>query len=537
MLEVLIIVVGVLVLGVLALQVWLLRRTSPGSATDPLAAGLAELQGSLGVGLERIEKRTAEEADRSRRLDADSSRQLREELAAQIGRGHDSAGQAARDLRQELTGGLQAFFTRMLESNDRRLGEIRDEGRGAALAARAELQATLKALQDQLSQRLDGASQSTRQQLAEVTQALTNIGAANEKRMEALRETVDQRLRLLQEDNAGKLEQMRRTVDEKLEGTLERRLGESFKQVSERLEMVHKGLGEMQQLAHGVGDLKKVLTNVKTRGTWGEWQLSNLLEQMLTRDQYDTNVEVRRGSGERVEFAVRFPGRDNDAGAPIWLPIDSKCPQEDYERLVKASEQGDADGVRDAIKGLEARIRQCGRSISEKYIAPPHSTDFAILFVPTEGLYAEVLRTPGLADWLQRECRVLVAGPTTLAAILNSLQMGFRTLAIEKRSSEVWKVLAAVKTEFSKFGEVFEKVKKKLDEASNTIESASVRTRAMSRTLKSVDQLPVPEASAMLGLPGEAVEAKPGGAGTEGQAADEPPDADETHRLPGVRSR
>ena len=286
----------------------------------------------------------------------------------------------------------------------------------------------------------------------------------------------------------------------KLQGTLEKRLGESFSSSATDLRLVHKGLGEMQTLASGVGDLKKVLTNVKTRGTWGEVQLGNLLDQMLTRDQFQQNVATKPGSGERVEYAIRLPGRTGDGDSPVWLPIDSKCPQEDYQRLVEAAERGDAEAVKESSKQLEIRIKACGRDISQKYIAPPATPGVAILFAPTEGRFAEVLRCAGLTEYLQNEYRVMVAGPTTLAALLNSLRMGFRTLAIEKQSSEVWNVLSAVKTEFNKFGEVFEKVKKKLGEASNTIDEAAVRTRAMKRKLKNVDELPAPAATSLLGL-------------------------------------
>ena len=329
---------------------------------------------------------------------------------------------------------------------------------------------------------------------------LNTVAENIEKRMDGLRAGVEQKLKDIQDDNTKKIDQMRHTVDEKLQGTLERRLGESFKLVSDRLELVHKGLGEMQTLASGVGDLKKVLTNVKTRGTWGEVQLGNLLEQILTSDQYEQNVATKPGGGERVEYAIRLPGRSGEHDAPVWLPIDSKCPQEDYLRLVEAAERGDAEGVKESGKQLEVRIKACGKDISQRYLSPPNTTDFGILFVPTEGLFAEILRSPGLTEYLQRECRVMVAGPTTLAALLNSLQMGFRTLAIEKRSSEVWHVLSAVKTEFGKFGAVFEKVKKKLGEAANTIDEASVRTRAMERKLRTVDELPAPDASSLLGL-------------------------------------
>jgi DNA recombination protein RmuC len=288
------------------------------------------------------------------------------------------------------------------------------------------------------------------------------------------------------------LEQMRKTVDEKLQGTLERRLGESFKLVSERLEVVHQGLGEMQKLASGVGDLKKVLTNVKSRGTWGEMQLGNLLEQVLTSEQYACNVATRPGSNERVEFAIRLPGRGNASGAPVWLPIDAKFPKEDYERLVEAAEHADAAALELAATQLENRIKLEAKSIRDKYVEPPHTTDFAILYLPVEGLYAEVLRRPGLLDVLQRDFRITIAGPTVLTALLNSLQMGFRTLAIEKRSSEVWQVLAAIKTEFGKFGEVIGRVQKKLQEASNVIDSAATRTRAIERQLRAVGESSTP---------------------------------------------
>ena len=283
---------------------------------------------------------------------------------------------------------------------------------------------------------------------------------------------------------------MRATVDEKLQSTLEKRLGESFKQVSERLEQVYKGLGEMRNLATGVGDLKKVLTNVKTRGTWGEIQLGNILEQILTPEQYAINVQTKKNSNERVEFAIKLPGQDSDKDQVVWMPIDAKFPQEDYQRLLDAQDEADKDAADKSIRNLEMRIKAEAKAIKEKYIDPPNTTDFAIMFLPVEGLYAEVLRRPGLCDILQRDYRVVVTGPTTLAALLNSLQMGFRTLAIEKRSSEVWELLGVVKTEFGKFGDVLSKTKKKLQEASNTINKAEVRTRAIERKLREVQEIP-----------------------------------------------
>ena len=350
------------------------------------------------------------------------------------------------------------------------MAQGRTESIGQGRALREEVGGAVARLGDSLSSRLGAFSES------------------NERRGEALRQSVEERLRALQEDNAARLEQVRVTVDERLQGTLEVRLGESFRMVSERLEQVHRGLGEMQLLAKDVGSLNRVLTNVKTRGIFGEVQLAGLLEQVFTPEQYGTNVETVPGSGARVEFAIKLPGRRDD-GAPLWLPIDAKFPREDYERLLDAQERADAPGAEAAGKAIEQRLRSEAKTIREKYVAPPHTTEFAILFVPTEGLYAEALRRPGLMESLQREYRVTLAGPTTLLATLSSLQMGFRTLALEKRSAEVWEVLGAVKTEFGKFGEVLAKTKKKLDEASSTIDLAQTRTNVMARKLKSVEGL------------------------------------------------
>jgi DNA recombination protein RmuC len=306
--------------------------------------------------------------------------------------------------------------------------------------------------------------------------------------LESVRGIVDLRLKLLQEDNTGQLEKMRATVDEKLQGTLEKRLGESFKLVSERLEQVHQGLGAMRQLASDVGGLQKVLANVKTRGGWGEVQLGNLLEQVLTADQFSRNVQTRDETAERVDFAIKLPGDEN--GAPVWLPIDSKFPTEDYQRLLAAQDKGDADSIEGAMKGLETQLRKSAKDICGKYINPPRTTDFAIMFLPTEGLFAEAIRRVGLVEQVQRDCRVIFAGPTTLAALLNSLQMGFRTLAIQKRSSEVWNLLAGVKTEFGKFGEALSSVKEKLEQAARKMEDVDVRSRAISKKLRDVEGLP-----------------------------------------------
>ena len=335
-----------------------------------------------------------------------------------------------------------------------------------------------------------------------LNQTLATLTESNALRMGEIRATLEQKIQQLQADNASKLEEMRKTVDEKLHATLEHRLGESFKQVSDRLEKVHQGLGEMQQLAIGVGDLKRVLTNVKTRGTWGEVQLEMVLEQMLTPDQYAKNVETIPGSGERVEFAIKLPGKE-EGRAPVWMPIDAKFPKEQYERLLDAAERADADGVAQAGKELERAIRSEAKTISEKYLSPPLTTDFAILFLPTEGLYAEVMRRPGLADDMQRSCRISIAGPSTLSALLNSLQMGFRTLVLEKRSSEVWQVLGAVKTEFGKFGDILAATKTALERAAKNIDHAEVRTRQMTKKLKQVEALPSDAAQNLLGMDGD----------------------------------
>ena len=356
--------------------------------------------------------------------------------------------------------------------------------------AREELGAALKSSSESLQQRMVENIGIQKDQLDSFSKQLLALAKRNEERLEAMRQTIATQLQVIQEDNTRKLEQMRATVDEKLQSTLEKRLGESFKQVSERLEQVYKGLGEMRSLATGVGDLKKVLTNVKTRGTWGEIRLSHILEQILTPDQYDVNVATKKNSNERVEFAIKLPGPDTDNETVVWLPIDSKFPQEDYQRLLDAQEAADKELSEKSIKNLAMRVKAEAKYIKEKYIDPPHTTDFGIMFLPVEGLYAEVLRQPGLCDTLQRDFRIVITGPTTLAALLNSLQMGFRTLAIEKRSSEVWELLGVVKTEFGKFGDVLAKTKKKLKEASNTIDQAEVRTRAIERKLRDVQQVP-----------------------------------------------
>ncbi|MES2901377.1 MAG: DNA recombination protein RmuC [Pseudomonadota bacterium] len=413
------------------------------------------------------------------------------QLVLLLRRGSDGGAAALerieRELRREMQDGAQGTrqeLGAMLAQNHgatvQQIDSMRQQAESSGSSGRQEQALALKRFADSMSL------------------TLNKLTESNAQRMQEIRTTVEARIKDLQVDNALKLEEMRKTVDEKLHATLETRLSESFRQVSERLEKVHQGLGEMQQLAIGVGDLKRVLTNVKTRGTWGEVQLEMLLEQVLTVDQYAKNVETVPGTGARVEFAIKLPGQEG-GGVPVWLPIDAKFPKEQYERLVEAAERADAEGVAAAGRELERAVRLEAKTICEKYVAPPQTTDFAILFLPTEGLYAEVMRRPGLADELQRKLRVSIAGPSTLAAILNSLQMGFRTLALEKRSSEVWQVLGAVKTEFGKFGDVLSQTRLTLEKAAKNIENAEVRSRQMARKLKTVEALPSEAAQLMLG--------------------------------------
>jgi len=389
-----------------------------------------------------------------------------------------------------------------IERNQERTERLlRDEiakNREESKQDRHELNNSFRAFNESVLRRMTENAGAQKDQLDIFSGQLKTLTDHNIQKLDKINETVEKKLASIQEDNNKKLEQIRATVDEKLHDTLEKRLGESFKIVSERLEQVHKGLGEMRSLATGVGDLKKVLTNVKTRGTLGEIQLGSLLEQLLTREQYDTNVATKKGSNARVEFAIRLPGRSDNDGQSVWLPIDAKFPQEDYLRLVEAQELGNPHLVEESSKQLERAVKEMAKAIRDKYLDPPATTDFGIMFLPTEGLYAEVLRRTGLFELLQRDFKVIITGPTTLAALLNSLQMGFKTLAIEKRSSEVWTLLGAVKTEFASFGAVLSKTKKKLDEASNTIDAATIRTRSIERKLRNVQELPAAEAASLL---------------------------------------
>lgn len=406
---------------------------------------------------------------------------------------------AARSQQSELNSTLQAFqnqvasLTRM---SGEKLDSIRLESGAGAKQLREEVIAGLNGIANTTNATMVHLANVQSAQLNTMSSAIGKLSESNDKKLDALRATVEAELRRIHDDNAKQLEQMRQTVDEKLQGTLEKRLGESFKQVSERLEQVHKGLGEMQTLATGVGDLKKVLTNVKARGMWGEVQLGALLEQVLTPDQFARNVSTKN-NGERVEFAIKLPGQTADGEGPLWLPIDAKFPVEDYQRLSEAQERSDAESIENAGRQLENRVKSCARDISAKYLNPPKTTDFGILFLPIEGLFAEVIRRNGLIETIQRECRVIIAGPTTLWSILNSLQMGFRTLAIEKRSSEVWQLLAAVKTEWTKYGEILEAVERKLHQATDTVEKAKIRTRVIGKKLKDVEELPETEAATL----------------------------------------
>ena len=445
-------------------------------------------------------KASGERLDGVRAESATGAKQLREEVVTTLGSVSDTITKTMSELSSAQKTQLEAF-SNQLAVQTRTIGDkldgIRTESAMGAKQLREEVISALNGITEVTTKTMTELSNIQKTQLEAMSSAIAKLSESNEKKLEAVRVTVEGKLQSIQNDNAKQLDQMRQTVDEKLQGTLEKRLGESFKQVSERLEQVHKGLGEMQTLATGVGDLKKVLTNVKTRGTWGEVQLGALLEQVLNPDQFACNVATKDG-GERVEFAIMLPGQGANKDEIVWLPVDAKFPVEDYQRLVEAQENADVDGVEIAGKQLESRVKTCARDICEKYLNPPKTTDFGILFLPIEGLFAEVIRRPGLAEIIQRECRVVIAGPTTLWSILNSLQMGFRTLAIEKRSSEVWNLLAAVKTEWTKYGDVLDAVQKKLHQASDTIEKAKSRSRAVGRKLKDVQELPVGETSALL---------------------------------------
>lgn len=496
---------------------------------DALGTRLNEVQAALAGGMAALREEAATQARAGReelgaRLDALGTTLTGAvgQIGAAQGERLDALGKSfsnarienqedAKALRGELLAGFEQLgtgvATRMgeqakaqadrLDGFARSLAAHREAAGTEATRQREELAGTLTKLGQRLDDALVAAATRQGEGLKAVAETVKHMGVEHERRGEGLRQTVEGRLDALRVENGAKLEEMRVTVDEKLQGTLNERLGASFNMVNENLERVHRSVGEMQQIATGVGDLKRVLSNVKSRGTWGETSLGMLLEQVMTPEQYAKNVEVKPGSGCRVEFAIKMPGGGEE---PVWLPIDAKLPTEDYERLVIAAEAGDAVAVEDAAKALERAIRKCGQDIGTKYVAPPYSTDFGIMFLPTEGLFAEVVRRPGLVDALQREARVTVAGPTTLMATLVALRSGFRTLAIQQRSSEVWQVLGSVKSEFEKFGGVLDKVGKKLGEAQKVVEDAGVRRRAVDRKLRDVEALPEAVAVPVLAL-------------------------------------
>lgn len=472
-------IVLLLVAAIIVLQIIALLRARGAD----VAPQLAQLQTDLQKHQQQISERSERELREQVQTTAQSTRQELTGNFAQLQQTLASQLTSVATLQNNKIDGFSQQLTKLNEVNAQQLESMRQAIMLQAQTGREEQASALKRFGDTLNQ------------------TLTTLTESNAQRMEEVRATLESKIKDLQTDNGTRLEEMRKTVDEKLHATLEQRLGESFKLVSDRLEKVHQGLGEMQQLAIGVGDLKRVLTNVKTRGTWGEVQLEMLLEQILTPEQYAKNVETVPGTGERVEFAIKLPGTDNGL-TPVWMPIDAKFPKEQYERLAEAADRADAEGVAVAGRELERAVRLEAKKIAEKYLSPPLTTDFAILFLPTEGLYAEVIRRPGLADELQRLNRVSIAGPSTLSALLNSLQMGFRTLALEKRSSEVWQVLGAVKTEFGKFGDVLAATKTTLERAAKNIEMAETRSRQMARKLKSVEALPSEAAQNLLGVEG-----------------------------------
>lgn len=518
LLEILLLVAVVLLL-LLAVMLLILLQRSRADVLAPLRRDLEELHAD-GERLERVlrEEQRAGRSEQSQRLE-----QLRDAVQGQFGALAQMQHQRIEDFGQRLEQTSQRSDQR-LEALRQALQEDARKAReeGAAALGRfgellraglqeqaehseqrlGEMRATLEALRQALQEDARKAREEGAVSLSrfgdQLRLGLQEQAENSQQRLGEVRATLETRLKELQADNARQLDAMRVTVDEKLHATLETRLGESFKLVSERLEQVHRGLGEMQGLAQGVGDLKRVLGNVKTRGILGEVQLAALLEQLLTPEQYASNIATVPNSSERVEFAIRLPG-GRDGAAPVWLPIDAKFPREDYERLLDAQERADADAAAAAAAALERRVREAARSIRDKYISVPATTEFAIMFLPTEGLYAEVIRRPGLFEALQRDLRVVVTGPTTLSATLNSLQMGFRTLAIEKRSSEVWQLLGAVKTEFGKFGVVLEKTSSQLDTVRKSIDAAGVRTRAIERKLRSVESLSSEQSQGLLG--------------------------------------
>jgi len=494
--------------GFVLLLAWQILRKSGSDST------LSDLEGAV-----------REELRSQRQESNDAAKGLREEISSAqknaletlttsvttLGASQNQKLEAVEKRVQELTKSNEDRFSlvnqtlekrirSLQESNEQKLTHVTQESTKSAKHLREEVSAAQKNAAESLTTTIRALGQTQNHKLETVEKRVQELTKSNGEQITVVQQTLERRTKALQESNEKKLEQMRQTVDEKLQSTLEKRLGESFKQVSERLEAVQRGLGEMQTLAKEVGGLQRVLTNVKARGTWGEIQLGAILEQILTPDQYEKNVSTKQGSADHVEFAIKLPGADDHSDSVVWLPVDSKFPQEDYLRLQTASDNGDVEGAKKAAQALARAVENAANDIAGKYVDPPNTTDFAILFLPTEGLYAEVLRVPGLVEKLQTNNRVVVTGPTTFSATISSLRMGFRTLAIEKRSSEVWQVLAAVKTEFGKFEAVLTKVQKQLQSASTTIEKTGVRTRAMERKLRDVESLPDAESQSLLDI-------------------------------------
>jgi DNA recombination protein RmuC len=481
---------------------------------ERLAGSLRASMNDLSTGQQAQLETFATRLNEAKAESAADARNLREEIQSILQQVGEAVGNRIGELvtlQTEKLDTVTTQITALTEGNERRqdtlranveakLGELKTDAGLNAKALREEITSSLQILGSGLAQTIEQISHSQKERLDRVSGSVTELTQRSGEQQESLRKTVEERLDAIRRENTEKLDQMRQTVDEKLQSTLEQRLGASFQIVADRLEQVYRSMGEMQTLATGVGDLKRLLTNVKSRGTWGEVALGNLLEEMMAPDQYGRNVEIVPGSNQRVEYAVRLPG---DGEIPVWLPLDAKFPVEDYERLMDASQRGDVDAVEIAAKGIETVIRGSAKAICQKYIHSPHSTDFAVLFLPTEGLFAEVVRRPGLVDALQREWHIMVAGPTTLVSLLVSLRVGFRSLAIQRHSNEVWKVLAAVKTEFGKFGGILDKVSKKLQETQNVIDvEVGRRRRAMDRKLQGVEVLPDIEAVAVLELDG-----------------------------------
>jgi DNA recombination protein RmuC len=557
------VILGVILSVAVVLGILIVYRT--GRSASAIAPIMEHRLQSIECAIGRSDSAIREEFGRGREEAREGSRSLREEVtglfdklagslraslndlstgqqsqldtfATRLGEAKTEAATDARNLREEIQTTLKQFgeavgnrigelvtaqgekldavtdqITALTDGNERRqetlranvetkLGELKTDAAISAKTLREEITNNLQNLGGGLSQTIEQISQSQKERLDRVSGSVAELTQSSCEQQEALRKAVEERLDAIRNENTEKLEQMRLTVDEKLQNTLDQRLGASFQIVADRLNEVYKSMGEMQTLASGVGDLKRLLTNVKTRGAWGEVALGNLLEEMMAPDQYERNVEIVPGSNQRVEYAIRLPG---DGEIPVWLPLDAKFPMEDYDRLLDASQRGDVDAVEIAARGIETVIRGSARVICEKYIHSPYSTDFAVLFLPTEGLFAEVIRRPGLVDALQREWHIMVAGPTTLVSLLVSLRVGFRSLAIQRHSTEVWKVLAAVKTEFGKFGGILDKVSKKLQETQNVIDlEVGRRRRAMDRKLQGVEILPEAEAVAILELEG-----------------------------------